>query len=243
MMTQDFWVTGQLDRNLSKEPDKVAVHRIKTSFHGFKNNNYLVIDSATGAAVVVDPSWEFDKLACSVERESVQLQGVLITHSHPDHIHLAKKMADHYCCPIWMSNEEIVYSGFNAKQLVPIGQVPWALGTSEIIPIPTPGHTPGCTCYLIGNNLFSGDVLFNEGCGLCPDRPSARAMYYSLRKLKATLRDDTRIYPGHTYSALPGQKFSTVIKSNIYLHFTDVDSFCNFRLRLGQDKSKMFKFS
>jgi hydroxyacylglutathione hydrolase len=78
----------------------------------------------------------------------------------------------------------------------------------QIRPIATPGHTPGSICYLIGDNLFSGDVLFYEGCGICPDIASAHTMFASLERLKTLLRPETRVYPGHCYGMPPGQPFA-----------------------------------
>jgi hydroxyacylglutathione hydrolase len=52
------------------------------------------------------------------------LSGVLVTHSHLDHIHQAKPVAEKYDCPIWMSKVEIEASGFDAGQLVGIDTSP-----------------------------------------------------------------------------------------------------------------------
>jgi hydroxyacylglutathione hydrolase len=112
-----------------------------------------------------------------------------------------------------------------------------------IEPIFTPVHTPGCICYLIGDNLFTGDVLFAEGCGICLDTESAHAMFASLQDLKARLQPQTCIFPGHSYGNPPGQILSQLLKDNIYLQFSDRDSFAAFRLRSGQSKTKMFSFS
>jgi hydroxyacylglutathione hydrolase len=112
-----------------------------------------------------------------------------------------------------------------------------------IEPILTPGHTPGCTCYLIGNNLFSGDVLFAEGCGMCPDIQAAHAMFASLERLKAWLKPDTRVFPGHSYGMPPGQPLSRLLRDNMYLQFSNRDAFAAFRLRSGQDMARMFSFT
>jgi hydroxyacylglutathione hydrolase len=112
----------------------------------------------------------------------------------------------------------------------------------KIQPIWTPGHTMGCFCYLIEDNLFTGDVLFAEGCGMCPNLPAAYTMFESLSKLKAIIMPHTRIYPGHSYGQQPGQLFSFLLKDNIYLQFSDKESFSAFRLRKGQNKSNMIKF-
>jgi hydroxyacylglutathione hydrolase len=216
---------------------------LKTLHSFFKNYNYLIIDPATRLAVIVDPAWEMEKVEKAVIEAQATLSGILITHSHPDHIHLAKPIADKYGCPIWMSKEEIVASGFNARQLVSIDTNPWAVGRMLIEPIFTPGHSPGCVCYLIGDNLFAGDVLFAEGCGMCPDTSAAYAMFASLKKLTSRLRPETRIYPGHSYGKPVGQLLSQILKENIYLQFSNKESFAAFRMRSGQNFAKMLSFS
>lgn len=215
---------------------------LEVHYQFMKNYNYLIVDPLSRQAVVVDPAWQIDVIDQALEDAAATLSGVLITHSHADHINLAKTVSVKYDCPIWMSKTEIAQSGFTAPQLIAIDETPWLVGNMRIKPIATPGHTPGCICYLIGDNLFTGDVLFAEGCGICPDVPGAHAMYASLMHLKSLLKPETRIFPGHSYGKVPGQTFSHLLQENIYLQFRDKESFTAFRLRSGQNKLKMFNF-
>ena len=208
-----------------------------------KNFNYLVVDPDSLQAVIVDPAWEIDKIDRALADAQATLSGILLTHAHHDHIDLAKPLAEQYGCPIWMSNAEIKASGFSARQLTGIDSRPWPVGQMLIEPIFTPGHTPGSTCYLIGENLFTGDVLFAEGCGICPDVPAAHAMFASLEHLKSRLVPRTRVFPGHSYGQPPGRTMAQLQRENIYLQFSDKDSFAAFRLRRGQERARLFNFS
>jgi hydroxyacylglutathione hydrolase len=218
------------------------VFLIEVSRQMMKNNNFLVVDPATHQAVIVDPAWQMEKIEAALASTRSSLSGILITHAHPDHIDLAKALADLHDCPIWMSRQEIDASGFEAGQLVSIDETPWSVGRMTIQPILTPGHTPGCVCYLIANHLFTGDVLFAEGCGICNGTAAAHDMFECLGRLKSRLKPHTRIFPGHTYVRPPGQRFSDVLNHNLYLHFTDRHSFAAFRLRKGQSARKLLDF-
>ncbi|WP_051313374.1 MBL fold metallo-hydrolase [Sporocytophaga myxococcoides] len=204
--------------------------------------SYLVIDYNSKQSIIVDPAWNIEKVEEALFKTQSSLSGILLTHSHPDHVHLAQPLADKYNCPIWMSNKEISFSGFSEQQLIGIDMTPWFVGQIRIQPILTPGHTPGSTCYLVGNNLFSGDTLFAEGCGLCPDMEAAHNMYNSLNQLRSYLTLDTRIFPGHVYDKPPGQKFSELLKCNIYLQFKNVNDFVAYRMRPVQNKLSLFDF-
>lgn len=221
---------------------KPRVITINVRNRAMTNFNYLVVDPKTREAVIVDPAWEMGKIDQALEDADATLRGILVTHSHPDHIHLANPLAQKYDCPIWMSNAEIESSRFSAANLVGIDAAPWAVGQMVIFPLWTPGHTPGSTCYLIDGNLFTGDVLFAEGCGGCPDTQSAHAMYESLELLKA-LEPETLVFPGHSYGQPPGRAMEQVQQENLYLQFRDKHSFAAFRLRSGQRQEKMFSFS
>jgi hydroxyacylglutathione hydrolase len=229
-----------MDRTL----DELApcVFLVKVANQRMKNNNYLVVDPATHQSVIVDPAWQLEEIQSALARTESTLSGILLTHAHFDHINLAKPLAELYNCPIWMSQEEIDASGFDARQLIAIDETPWLVGQMRIQPILTPGHTPGCVCYLIGDNLFTGDVLFAEGCGICGDLAAAYQMFVSLERLKHRVKPNTRIFPGHTYVRPPGQRFSGLLGYNMYLNFSDRESFAAFRLRKGQSREKLLDF-
>lgn len=206
------------------------------------NYNYLVIDHINSESIIVDPAWEIDKIEHAIEVSGTVLKGILLTHSHFDHLHLADALADKNNCPIWMSHEEIAISDYDSPQLQAIDAKPWWVGSLKITPLLTPGHTQGSMCYLIGNNLFSGDTLFIEGCGLCSDENAAHDMFESLKKIREYVKPNTRIFPGHKYTRSLGQEFSTVFQNNIYLQFSNKHDFASYRLRRGQDHSKFFEF-
>jgi hydroxyacylglutathione hydrolase len=206
------------------------------------NYSYLVVDHFSKQALVIDPAWNMEKIDQALASTQTSLSGVLLTHAHPDHTHLAKPLAAKYNCPIWMSNEEIAVSGFRDAQLIGIDTASWYVGGMHIQPIFTPGHTSGSICYLIGDNLFTGDTLFAEGCGLCPDIHAAHSMFASLQHLKNKLKPETHIFPGHSYGKQPGQKFSLLLRDNIYLQFKNENDFAAYRLRKGQNNSRFFQF-
>lgn len=215
---------------------------LRMSYLWMINYTYLVVDPVSRQAVIVDPAWQLEKIEQCLRSAESKLSGILLTHAHPDHTHLAKPLAKQHRCPIWISREEIRASGFRDTRLVGIDTTPWSVGVMRIHPIFTPGHSPGSICYLIEDNLFTGDTLFAEGCGLCFDTRSAHLMFASLEHLKSRLDPQTLIFPGHSYGRPPGQTFSRLLKENIYLGFANKEDFAAFRLRKGLDKSKIFNF-
>ncbi|WP_459212146.1 MBL fold metallo-hydrolase [Aquimarina rhabdastrellae] len=220
----------------------VQVVILRMTYMSIVNYSYLIVDHINNQAVIVDPAWDMRKVDQALKKTKTILSGILLTHSHPDHVHLARPLSRKYNCPIWMSNEEITYSGFYDQQLKGIDNTPWSVGQIQIEPLLTPGHTPGGMCYLIGNSLFTGDTLFAEGCGLCPDIKGAHSMYDSIEFLKKKIMPETLIFPGHSYGKSPGQIFSQILKNNIYLQFKNKNDFTAYRLRKGQNKLSFFDF-
>ncbi len=229
-----------IDREHKGIKPKVIILRLSHQY--MINYTYIVIDSCSNLAVIIDPAWQIDKIKEAVSNFNLSLEGILITHAHPDHVHLAKPLSVMYNCPIWISKHEIVYSGYNADRLIGIDSEPWSIGGMRIEPLLTPGHTPGSICFLISDYLFTGDTLFAEGCGMCSDIESAYSMFESLDFLKRYLNPHTLIYPGHMYVLPLGQQFSQLLSKNIYLQFKCKEDFANFRLRKEQNKKKFFKF-
>jgi hydroxyacylglutathione hydrolase len=220
------------------------VHTLKVSHGSLKNYNYLIVDNTSHNSVLVDPAWELATLEKALTEQQSVLTGILVTHSHPDHINLADTLAKRWQVPVFMSQIEIDYYRYHCVNLVPLQQEkPFNCGTLTIMPHFTPGHTKGSICYQIDSALFTGDTLFTEGCGICLG-PGADPyqMFTSLQKLKARLDTTTRIFPGHSFGKPVGQTFAYLLANNFYLQFDQADQFVAFRMRKRQDKARWFDF-
>jgi hydroxyacylglutathione hydrolase len=214
----------------------IKVVPLKVSRFFLINYSYIVIDEASQEAVIIDPAWEFSRISDYITDSGIRLKGVLLTHSHFDHSHLADRMAKKFDCPVFMSEQEAAYSRLRCRGLTLFdGWIDVTVGAAEIVPHATPGHTWGSVCYGIGGNLFSGDTLFNEGCGICLG-PGAnpKDLFRSLQYLKKNVAAATRVFPGHVYVTDIGLSFGELSNTNIYLDFEDADRFVAFRMRKGQ---------
>lgn len=176
------------------------------------NNNYVVIDEPTGDTVLIDCSAPDDSIMDFIRAQNATLRLILLTHAHLDHVmgitHFQKK----HNIPVYVpQKDDVLLSEINqwTQHLGwPTVDIPHAtgvletilpltLGSREIKVIPTPGHTEGGVCYLIGKDLFSGDTLFRGTHGRT-DLPHSNPadMQLSLKHL-FSLPDDVVVYPGH----------------------------------------------
>lgn len=190
--------------------------------------SFVVWDEKTKDAVVIDPVLDYDPLASQtsvdsvrellafVKKEGLKLHWILETHAHADHLsgsqYLKAKtgagvvIGEHIQVVqktfkgIFDLSDDFATDGSQFDKLVKEGDVIEA-GTLKIGVIETPGHTPACVTFHVGDALFTGDALFMDdyGTGRC-DFPagSAAALYDSIQKLYR-LPDETRVFVGHDY--------------------------------------------
>jgi hydroxyacylglutathione hydrolase len=224
-------------------PQAIRVIPIRGSCLFLINYSYVVIDSVSKESVIIDPAWELCRILSCINESGTALKCVLLTHSHIDHVRLSNKIAKKFDCPVFMSKKEVDSTSFRCHGLTPFsGCIDVKIGTMEIIPHNTSGHTSGSVCYGIGNNLFTGDTLFNEGCGMCFGRgANPKDMFDSMQYLKKNISPTTTIYPGHVYESEIGQSFGDLMGMNVYLNIENCDEFVAFRMRKGQKGLFSFK--
>jgi glyoxylase-like metal-dependent hydrolase (beta-lactamase superfamily II) len=188
---------------------------------------YVVFDAASRDAVVIDPVLDYDVLGARTSTRSVErvaafararalcVHYVLETHAHADHLSGSQWLKQHLGARIAIGERirevqdtfrtaldlpQLATDGSQFDRLLADGEVV-TCGTLAIATIATPGHTPACVTYQIGDALFTGDALFmhDYGTGRC-DFPggSSEALYDSIQRLYA-LPDTTRVFPGHDY--------------------------------------------
>lgn len=194
--------------------------------------SYLVADPATGQAAVIDPVLDFDpasgeagtrsaeRILAAADEQGLSITLVLETHPHADHLTAAPVIKARTGARIGIgagicevqqvfrpmfAADDVQCDGRDFDLLLEDGQrLP--LGNLTIEVIATPGHTPACVSYRIGDAVFVGDTLFmpDYGTARC-DFPGgcAHRLYRSIQRLLA-LPPETRLFLCHDYKA-PGR--------------------------------------
>ncbi|MGM8225009.1 MBL fold metallo-hydrolase [Cellvibrio sp. ARAG 10.3] len=219
--------------------DTVNVYGCRVSSGRTVNYCWIIANRLTNQAVIVDPAWELATIVDTLHKNGLQLKAVLVTHHHHDHIHLADSVSALYGIPAFISKSERDFYSLSEHQFFTFYDSEiLSLAGLAIRPILTPGHTAGSTCFLIGEALFTGDTVFNEGCGMCVGRgASPDQLFASLHRLKEEISDSIKVYPGHRYLTELGADWGTLKKNNIYLNIKDKDTFINFRMRAESIKN------
>ena len=140
-----------------------------------QNFVYLIGDQARRDCVVVDPAWEIDGIVDLLAADDMRLTGVLVTHTHQDHVggHLfghdipgvAELLARHPARVYVHRAEREFLKGYGSDLVKVEGGDTLQVGAIPLTFIHTPGHTPGSQCFLVDGCLISGDTLFIRSCG------------------------------------------------------------------------------
>lgn len=191
--------------------------------------SYLVWDPVSKDALIIDPVLNYDvfssqtspdqaeRLLARIQELGLRLRAIFETHAHADHISAAQYLkrqtgvpigigaaiskVQEIFKPIFNLPDEIATDGSQFDLLIQPG-VEMLLGTLSVRPISTPGHTPACLSYSIGDAVFTGDALFMEDYGTGrADFPagSSEALYHSVHERLYSLPDATRVFVGHDY--------------------------------------------
>ena len=196
-------------------------------------NFYLVYDTVSGDAVVIDPGGDAGLIAGAASDEGVSVKAIFITHSHADHLAAAAELSAATGAPLYGSSEVgTMLSDPEKHQLFPgmpsvapagVERVladgdSVAFSGFEVEAIATPGHSTGSLTYLIDGALFTGDLLFHGSVGRT-DLPggSFDELAASMKKLVRDYPADTAVFPGHGNATTLGEEK----EHNIFLEDLD----------------------
>lgn len=228
--------------------------------------SYVVSDPQTRQCALVDPVLDYDpaagrtshksadRLIAHVREHGLTVQWILETHVHADHLSAGHYLKEQLGGQLGIGDRiTVVQDTFGKLFNVEPGFATdgrqfdhlfhdderFMVGTVEARAIHTPGHTPACMTYLIGDAAFVGDTLFmpDYGTARC-DFPGgdARTLYHSIHDRLFSLPDETRVFMCHDYRA-PGREeylYETTIGvervKNVHIHEgIGEDQFVNMR--------------
>jgi hydroxyacylglutathione hydrolase len=158
------------------------------------NNGYVLADPASRECYLVDAPEEVEKLLA--EAAGFTIKGVLLTHTHPDHIAGYASLKRSSDAPVAVHvNDEARMQEAAAFHLSNGDEL--SIGETTIEVIHTPGHTPGGVCLLVGGCLISGDTLFPGGPGYTRSPEAFQQLVASITERLLVLDDKVMVFPGH----------------------------------------------
>jgi hydroxyacylglutathione hydrolase len=178
-------------------------------------NCFLFKKKGSDRALIVDPGDEAERILGAADELGVTIDGILLTHTHFDHIGAVAPVAKATGAPVWCPEIEVPvladinsfvpwpgfgpYESYEADHAVSGGEK-LELAGMEIDVIFTPGHSPGHVTYSVPDEaaIFSGDVLFHGSVGRT-DLPGGdwATLLESIRTLVDSLPPETTVHPGH----------------------------------------------
>ena len=180
-----------------------------------QENCYLLRRDGSDRALIVDPGDEPERLLAAIDGLGVTLDGILLTHTHFDHVGAVAPVARATGAEVWVPRIErpvladimsyVPWPGFGPFESYDAehdleGGERLEMAGFEIDVIFTPGHSPGHVTFSIPDEgaIFSGDVLFQGSVGRV-DLPGGDwpTLLESIRGLVDSHPEDTAVYPGH----------------------------------------------
>jgi sulfur dioxygenase len=163
---------------------------------------YLLGDSSTGDAVIIDPVFENVRRDLALLHElDLRLITSLDTHVHADHVTAAWLLKQR--CGSTIALSQAAQAANVDRPLLDGDRVPF--GSRHLEVRATPGHTSGCLTYVLDDRsmAFTGDSLLIRGCGRTDfQQGSPGRLYRSVRERILTLPPECLLYPGHDYRGL-----------------------------------------
>jgi hydroxyacylglutathione hydrolase len=181
----------------------------------FDQNCLVMRRRDTKAALVLDPGLQVGVVSDFIEKNDLDVQYVLLTHGHVDHVFGVPAIREQTGAPVYMHPLDRVQLERNPKVIRQFGLDPGQFGEPIIDHdlqegqpvgwqdlafdvVHTPGHTEGSVAFLLADSCFGGDTLFNRGIGRT-DLPggSYEAIVASIQGKLFKLPPETIVYPGH----------------------------------------------
>ena len=175
---------------------------------GFLMNGYIVGCAETGKAIVIDPGFDPEKILRSIESLHVDVERILLTHGHQDHISALSELCQATDAPAFIHDDDLELMGNLANKIegslqegdsVHVGKLRFNIRH-------TPGHTAGGISIVHDEVAFVGDALFAGSLGGTRSLANYRGQCQAVKEKLLALDDKVQLFPGHGPATTVGEE-------------------------------------
>jgi glyoxylase-like metal-dependent hydrolase (beta-lactamase superfamily II) len=182
----------------------VPVKLLKKAVGPWPMTTYAVVCEETLSSAIIDPGADAEDILALVE--GTQVEKILITHAHPDHVGALAEVKAATGAPVCLHPTDA--QEFEVEYDIPLkdgGVI--EIGNLRLDAIHTPGHTPGQTCFDLGDKrIIVGDTIFVNGPGHTLSPEDFTTTINTLQKVIFAWPDETEFHPGHGPSGKIGEE-------------------------------------
>jgi len=167
-------------------------------------NTYVVICEETNTSVIIDPGADAEVILALID--GTQVDKILLTHGHFDHVQALKEVQDATKAPVYINPADaqefdVVFDvALQGGDQIPVGNL-------FLRTIHTPGHTPGQTCFDLGDGrIIVGDTIFVGGPGKTWSHDDFKTTLRTMQEIVFKWPDETQFFPGHGPSGAIGEE-------------------------------------
>ena len=189
-----------------------------------QNFSYVVFDENDKVGVIIDPSWDLEKILEILEKNKISAKYIINTHTHFDHVLGNDQVAEITKAAIIQHEKSTLKKDRSVTEGESIN-----IGDIELEVLHTPGHSEDSICLIVDKeDIITGDTLFVGNIGRV-DLPgsSPDSMYDSLSRI-ARLEDSLVVYPGHNYGMTPTSTILNERTNNPMLNFKSKEAFLKY---------------
>ena len=189
-----------------------------------QNFSYIIYDEHDKVGVVIDPSWDLEKIFDFLEKNKISAKYIINTHTHFDHVLGNDQVAEITRAPIIQHEKSTIKNDRSVSE----GEI-INIGKMELQVLHTPGHSEDSICLIVNKeSILTGDTLFVGNIGRV-DLPGSSPdnMFDSLSRV-SKLEGSLVVYPGHNYGITPTSTILNERTNNPMLNFKSKEAFLKY---------------
>lgn len=189
-----------------------------------QNFSYIIYDEHDKVGVVIDPSWDLEKIFDFLEKNKISAKYIINTHTHFDHVLGNDQVAEITRASIIQHEKSTIKKDRSVRE----GEI-INIGKMELQVLHTPGHSEDSICLIVNKeSILTGDTLFVGNIGRV-DLPGSSPdnMFDSLSRV-SKLEGSLVVYPGHNYGSTPTSTILNERTNNPMLNFKSKEAFLKY---------------